>query len=175
MAFQYDYSYLVNMSALRLLPIVMLVGTLLGCTSTPDGLAPIRDSSPSPDLTPREVVQIQLHAFGNNNGEDEGIEIGFRFASPGNRRRTGPLSRFASMLKGPAYGLMLEHDRAEYAQLLVREERALQRVRLVRGETVAVYDFYLRRQNDGDCRGCWMTEAVYLSGAGTLRDGREVL
>lgn len=154
---------------------LVLVIAITGCATAPDGLKPIRDTRPSPELTPREVVQIQLQAFGNNNAEDEGIEIGFRFASPQNRRRTGPLPRFASMLKGPAYGVMLEHDRAEYAVLLVQDEIAMQRVQLFRGDTVAVYDFYLRRQNLSDCQGCWMTEAVYLFQAGTTRDGQQVL
>ena len=163
------------MVALRTGSIFVLAVFFVGCATTPDGLAPIRNSGPSPDLTAREVVQIQLQAFGNNNAEDEGIEIGFRFASPGNRRRTGPLPRFAAMLKGPAYGVMLEHDRAEYAAVVVREEQAVQRVRLIRGDTVAVYDFYLRRQNSADCQGCWMTEAVYLFGAGTIREGQQAL
>ena len=163
------------MVALRSGYIFVLAVLFVGCATTPDGLAPIRNSEPSPDLTPREVVQIQLRAFGNNNAEDEGIEIGFRFASPGNRRRTGPLPRFTAMLKGPAYGVMLEHDRAEYAAVVVREEQAVQRVRLIRGDTVAVYDFYLRRQNETDCQGCRMTEAVYLSGAGTIREGQQTL
>ncbi|HKK49644.1 MAG TPA: DUF4864 domain-containing protein [Alkalispirochaeta sp.] len=163
------------MVALRTISVCVLAVALFGCATTPDGLAPIRDSEPSPELTPREVVQIQLRAFGNNNAEDEGIEIGFRFASPDNRRRTGPLPRFAAMLKGPAYGVMLEHDRAEYAEVVVRDGQAVQRVRLIRGDTVAVYDFYLRRQSGTDCQGCWMTEAVYLFGAGTVREGPQAL
>lgn len=163
------------MFAMRSLTVAVMALALVGCASAPDGLDPIRDTGPTPELSPREVVQIQLQAFGNNNAEDEGIEIGFRFASPQNRRRTGPLPRFAAMLKGPAYGVMLEHDRAEYAELLVRDGLALQRVQLIRGDTVAVYDFYLRRQNISECQGCWMTEAVYLFQAGTIRDGQQVL
>lgn len=163
------------MFALRSLTIWVLATVIVGCTSAPDGLEPIRDTRPSPELSPQEVVKIQLQAFGNNNAEDEGIEIGFRFASPQNRRRTGPLPRFASMLKGPAYGVMLEHDRAEYAELLMRDGLALQRVQLFRGDTVVVYDFYLRRQNLSECQGCWMTEAVYLFQAGITRDGQQVL
>jgi hypothetical protein len=163
------------MIALRSILLASFAMVLIACASPPDGLAPVRDTQPSPELTARQVVQIQLQAFGNNNAQDEGIEIGFRFASPRNREQTGPLPRFVSMLKAPAYGVMLEHDRAEYAELVLRGGLALQRVRLIRGDTAAVYDFYLRRYELPGCDGCWMTEAVYLSGAGTMRDGQQTL
>jgi hypothetical protein len=148
---------------------VLMVATFFhsSCASGPDTLAPVRDAAPAPDLSAMEVVQIQLIAFGNNNREDEGIAIAYRFASPGNRMQTGPLQRFAAMVRGPAYEIMLEHDRSEFAPLVLREGIAIQRVTLYRGSEVAVYDFLLRKQQIEGCGSCWMTEGVFLRGLAT--------
>lgn len=152
----------------RLIKLQILVGlfTLGSCASGPDGLAPLRDVRPDPELSPQEVVEIQLRAFGNNNATDEGIEIAFRFASPSNRAQTGPLERFAAMLKAPAYAVMLDHDRAEFAPLAMREGVAVQRVALYADDAVVVYDFYLRRQVMSPYEECWMTEGVFVRAAG---------
>lgn len=138
-----------------------------GCASGPDTLAPVRDAIPAPELSAPDVVRIQLTAFGNNNPDDEGIAIAYRFASPGNRVQTGPLQRFAAMVRGPAYEIMLEHDRAEFAPLVLRDGIAIQRVTLYRGNEVALYDFLLRKQTIEGCGSCWMTEGVFLRGLST--------
>lgn len=160
----------------RLECVLLAAATLLallvtaGCATTPDGLDPIRNAQPEPSLSPQDVVEIQLQAFGNNTAEDEGIEIAFRFASPGNRAQTGPLPRFADMLRGPAYRVMLEHDRAEFAPLETRDDLAIQRVLLYTDDEVTVFDFVLRRQIDEPYSNCWMTEAVFLRGTGPADD-----
>jgi hypothetical protein len=148
---------------------VLLVSAFFisACASGPDTLAPVREATPSPDLSAADVVQIQLIAFGNNNPDDEGIAIAYRFASPGNRTQTGPLPRFAAMVRGPAYEVMLQHDRAEFAPLVLRDGIAIQRVTLYRGQEAAVYDFLLRRQEIEGCGSCWMTEGVFLRGLAT--------
>lgn len=147
--------------------IAAAIVVLSACASSPDGLRPIRDAAPEPELSPQDVVEIQLQAFGNNTEQDEGIEIAFRFASPTNRAQTGPLPRFANMLRGPAYRVMLEHDRAEYAPLEMRDDLAIQRVALYLDDEVTVFDFVLRRQMEEPYLDCWMTEAVFLRGSGT--------
>lgn len=156
------------MSALlkKIPTLLVFVVAATGCATTPDALRSVRDAEPSPELSAREVVQTQLFALGNNNDQDEGIEIAFRFASPGNRQQTGPLPRFTAMLKTPPYDVMLVHDRVEFAPLVERGDQALQRVALYRGSTVVVYDFFLRRQVVSPYENCWMTEAVTLSGVG---------
>lgn len=130
---------------------------LAACASRPaagDGLGP------DPTHSPRTVVALQLEAFGT--GTREGIAEGFSFASPGNQNATGPLDRFISLLESPGYELMLNYDRVEWGPTAVRGTVAVQRVALFRGDELAVYDFVLVRQAEGDCTNCWMTDAVQL-------------
>ena len=132
------------------------------------------DPVPSPDLTPAEVVRIQVEALQANDEPhpDAGIEAAFRFASPGNRRATGPLPRFTRMIR-EGYGDMLGFAAAEYDLIRVEGDRAAQRVTLVQpdGRRVA-YVFGLSRQRGGDCDGCWMTDAVVPTDAPPSRTQR---
>ena len=59
---------------------------------------------PDPSIAPEEVVAIQMKAlqFNDNPSPDFGIAQTWNFAHPRNRAMTGPLPRFANMLKGPA-------------------------------------------------------------------------
>lgn len=115
---------------------------------------------PTPALSPAEVVRIQLNALRNNDARDRGIEVAFRFASPVNREQTGPLPRFISMIKQGPYSLMLAYQNVAYHPVEIAEGRARQRVTLVGSGLVVAYEFYLSRQVDGVCTGCWMTDAV---------------
>ncbi|MEM8600773.1 MAG: DUF4864 domain-containing protein [Bacteroidota bacterium] len=121
------------------------------------------DPQPSPNLSPEEVIRLQVEALQRNDEPypDAGIETAFRFASPANKRATGPLGRFAQMVKGPVYGAMLGFERAEYGTIRVQGDRAVQRVTLVQldGRRVS-YVFGLSRQSSGAHEGCWMTDAV---------------
>lgn len=133
------------------------------------------DPGPSPEWTPAEVVRLQVEALQRNDHphEDAGIETAFEFASPGNRAATGPLPRFARMVHGPVYRDMLDFERAEYGRVRVEGDRAAQEVTLVRPDGRRVtFLFGLSRQPDGDCAGCWMTDAVVRRDApadGTIR------
>ena len=66
---------------------------------------------PNPKLFPENVVSIQLTALQKKNipYKDAGIEQTWEFAHPNNRRFTGPLLRFISMMHTPAYSTMLDH------------------------------------------------------------------
>lgn len=115
---------------------------------------------PSPDLTPEQVVQIQLNALRHNDSRNRGIEVAFRFASPNNKLQTGPLARFTRMLQQGPYNLMLAYDNAAYDPVEIQEDYARQRVTLIGSGLVVAYEFYLSRQTEGGCIGCWMTDAV---------------
>ena len=116
--------------------------------------------SPSPELTPEQVVQIQLNALRHNDSRNRGIEVAFRFASPDNKLQTGPLARFIQMLQRGPYRLMLAYDNAAYDAIEIEEDHARQRVTLIGSGLVVAYEFYLSRQTEGGCIGCWMTDAV---------------
>ena len=131
--------------------------------------------APSPHLTPYQVVEIQLGALGANQawGNDRGIELAFRFASPGNRSITGPLQRFAGMVKGPRYGALVDHEKASIGPIQVEDEVG-QRVMFPivvqdeRGQDHG-YVWVLRRQKRGTYRDCWMTEAVFSADLHAVR------
>ncbi|RZU99546.1 DUF4864 domain-containing protein [Spiribacter vilamensis] len=88
---------------------------------------------PGPDLTAREVVDIQLRALSDNDDPvpDAGIEQVWAFAHPDNRAVTGPLPRFKRMIKGRGYGVLINHSRAEVEALGEGPNRAVYRVRVV--------------------------------------------
>ncbi len=121
-----------------------------------------QEVSPSPELEPSKVVQIQLKALRDNDEADNGIAIAFRFASPRNKASTGPLPRFIRMIKEGPYRLMLEFEHASYMPTIVEGAHAVQRVTLVGRREIRSYDFLLQRQTGPPCEGCWMTEAVIV-------------
>ncbi len=146
------------MTARRIAAAVWIV-VLAGCASAP--ARRVEGPVPSPRYSPEEVVRIQVDALRNNDDDDRGIEIVFRFASPANRSATGPLPRFAAMIRGPVYHPMLNHLSAVYDDMQVAGDLAMQQVAIAsRDERVFVYAFILRRQKEGPYTGCWMTEGV---------------
>ena len=139
---------------------------LLAAASSAFGQAALEQSHlnpnlvPTPTLAPEQVVRIQLNALRNNDAQNLGIEIAFRFASPNNKLSTGPLPRFISMVRQGPYSLMLAYESLAYHPVEVIEDRARQRVTLIGAGLVIDYEFYLSRQTEGACVGCWMTDAV---------------
>ena len=63
---------------------------------------------PKPELTPDQVVKIQLEGLQNNDltRDNMGIRICFNFASPGNKIITGPIGNFIKLVKTPSYSLL---------------------------------------------------------------------
>ena len=124
---------------------------------------PLSDTlAPRPGLSPAEVLRIQLEALRHNDDRDRGIAVAFRFASPANRASTGPLLRFARMIKRGPYALMLDFRRARYGKVEVRGGRARQRVTLTGPRARVSYWFHLSRQADAPFVDCWMTDAVLV-------------
>ena len=150
-------------AALLVIGLVLCFGPASSGDAGPGTLDPLSDDLvPRPDLSPAEVIRIQLEALRNNDERDRGIEVAFRFASPANRASTGPLPRFIRMLEEGPYSLMLEFRKASYGAVEVRAERARQRVTLTGARARISYWFHLSRQSQAPCAGCWMTDAVYI-------------
>lgn len=123
---------------------------------------PATRPSPAPELKPEQVVQIVVEALAKNGADDDGIRVSWAFASPGNKKVTGPLERFAPMVKGPAYLPMLHSAAADYRPIVVIGDQAEQLVMLT--DAVghkAYYVFRLSRQADGPLKDCWMTDGVF--------------
>lgn len=120
---------------------------------------------PKPEFTPDKVVRIQLDALAHNDTpyQDAGIELAFRFASPANKQTTGPLSRFIRMVHNPAYNPMLDHQTAQFGDLIFEDAKAFLPVLLTASDGKRVgYMFILSRQEGGPYDQCWMTDAVLL-------------
>lgn len=143
-----------------LLACLLLVAPLAGGDPTLEELHLSPKLVPTPELAPEQVVRIQLNALRHNDIRNRGIEVAFRFASPDNKQSTGPLPRFIRMILEGPYSLMLVYDNAAYHPAEVEEGRARQRVTLIGAGVAIDYEFYLSRQTQGACRGCWMTDAV---------------
>lgn len=123
------------------------------------------DSLPEPDssLSPKAVVRLQVEALGANDTprEDAGIEAAFNFASPANKRATGPLRRFRTLFETPAYRPMIDHRGATYSDARVDGDAAQVGVILVTPDgRRAGYIFRLSKQSDAPYEGCWMTDGV---------------
>lgn len=131
-----------------------------GSVDSAQPLSKLSAQFPDDSLTPDEVVRVQLEALRGNGPGDQGIAICFRFASPSNKRNTGPLPRFISMMKDGVYRLMLEYRDAEYDPVEIVGNRARQRVTLISTTRAIAFVFYLSKQQHESCDGCWMTDAV---------------
>ncbi len=142
---------------------ILRVTVLLVVLSAPVGASHLPQTEPDPSLSPQDVVSIQIEALQHNDTpyEDRGIEVTFNFASPTNKRMTGPLERFKAMVRNPVYGPMIDHRSAEYQNVKVEGDIAQVDVILESKEGQFVgYRFTLSRQQGNEYGGSWMTSAV---------------
>lgn len=144
--------------AMRLTGLIMLAAsTMLSMPVSADDV----ELTPTADYSPDQVVRIVIEALQHNNAEnDDGIATVFRFASPGNRANTGPLSRFTSMIKR-GFPDMLSHTSARFDPMEISDNTAVQAVWLLQPDGKETgYAFQLGKQSSGQFDGIWMTEAV---------------
>jgi hypothetical protein len=138
-----------------------ILSHLTGGSSAPQFPAPT--TQPHRELTPRQVVETVMESLRNNDAPspDTGIATTFAFASPANKRFTGPLPRFIAMVHEPTYAPMLNWDLIKYGRTMIVNDRAQLPVQLIdaRGE-LSMFVFDLSRQSGGELDGCWMTDGV---------------
>ena len=126
---------------------------------------------PSVEREPAEVVQIVIEALQNNDQPfiDAGIATTYAFASPSNKANTGPLPRFASMVKGAPYGILVDHVAHEFSEVVLAGQNAYQMVRIKGPDgSQVIFAFRLGQQGEGEFEGMWMTEAVWPVASGDL-------
>ncbi|MCB1019731.1 MAG: DUF4864 domain-containing protein [Bryobacterales bacterium] len=135
----------------------------LGATLYAGAVRAAAASEPAPELTPRQVVEAQLAALRANDEPtpDAGIRTAFRFASPENRRTTGPIDHFIAMVKNPVYAPLLNHRAAHLSETTEKDELARIKVTVLpeHGEEAAFVWILARVRAEG-CDGCWMTSTV---------------
>ena len=118
--------------------------------------------TPTPSLTPIDVVRIQVDALRQNSPSDEGIILTYQFASPRNKRVTGPLQRFVDMVRSAPYDRLINHQSVRYGPTAITADKAYQPVIVTDGAgQEAGYIWALSRQVNGVFKDCWMTDAVY--------------
>ena len=133
------------------------------------GVAQVADLNPGPQLSPEQVVQYQINALQRNDEPrtDAGIERAFRFASPSNKISTGPLEKFALIVKSAAYAPMLNSIASSIigSDLEDGQARVAVKVFAASGRRLT-YVFVLSKQGAGEFANCWMTDAVLPVEAG---------
>ena len=133
------------------------------------GIAQVADLTPGPQLSPEQVVQYQINALQRNDEPrtDAGIERAFRFASPSNKISTGPLEKFAQIVKSAAYAPLLNSIASSIIgfDLEGGQARVAVKVFAPSGRRLT-YVFVLSKQSAGEFANCWMTDAVLPVEAG---------
>jgi len=118
---------------------------------------------PDPSLAPERVVEIQLRALQRNDhpSSDAGIARAWAFAHPDNKRVTGPLERFAAMIKSPMYRMLLGHREHTIERVAAGENSVVFAVTVVPASgPVVVYRWTVARVRSGPLAGAWMTVSV---------------
>ena len=118
---------------------------------------------PDPSIAPVEVVAIQLKAlqFNDNPEPDFGIAQTWAFAHPRNRAMTGPLQRFATMLKGQGYNMMLYHASHQIVPANSGDGWRQFDVFMEAGNgKVLSFAWVVEKVTEGRYKDCWMTVAV---------------
>lgn len=119
---------------------------------------------PRPELSPGEVVRIQIEALAENDlpHKDAGIETAFRFMAPDTRQQIGSIRHFIEVVNNPIYRCCLYHRQARYSEVRERDRQALRALILEPAETGAEvgFVFALERQHAPPHRDCWMTTSV---------------
>lgn len=140
--------------------LIGLILLLTSCATLALNAPQVPNLVPNPSLTPEEVVQFQLQSLGNNTNGD-GIAATFRFASPSNKKITGPIDRFSRLFDAEQYSPMLNHRDSEVKLLSNDGTVAEVMAALVdaNGEYFW-YQFRLSRQSKSPYNNCWMTDSV---------------
>jgi hypothetical protein len=119
--------------------------------------------TPSPELKPEQVVEIQLQSLRRNDDPvpDFGIAQTWVFAHPYNKMVTGPLARFSAMIKGMHYHHLINHQRHEVKTVVKTQVKTVFTVSILSSDGLRyAFKWALERAPSGDMAGSWMTTAV---------------
>ena len=119
---------------------------------------------PSPEIKPEDVIKIQLSSLIKNNEPylNAGIEQTWEFAHPNNKKFTGPLERFKTLLSSESYKMLLNHIDHNIVEVKTTDSLASYEVTIL-GEEKNYYKFRWmveKYNSDGPLKDCWLTTAV---------------
>jgi hypothetical protein len=140
-----------------------LMGRALISRPVEDFSAQVADLiQPNPQLGPGDVVELQLRALASATSNENGLLQCYCFASPLNRRATGPFPRFREMIRSPSYRPMLDQLETHVGRPLIRDRYARVLATFVdSNQRIHVYHFELSKQTAGSFENCWMTDRVF--------------
>ena len=119
---------------------------------------------PSKDISPKQVVEIQLRGLMNNDKDfvDSGIEQTWNFAHPNNKKITGPLDRFTSMIKGEGYTMLLNHIEHYITLVHSGDNWAQFEVTVLdQHKTYHKFNWQVEKyEKSGPLKDCWLTTGV---------------
>ena len=119
---------------------------------------------PNKNISPKEVVKIQLDALMKNDSpyKDRGILQTWEFAHPKNKSFTGPYDKFKNMIKKDSYSILINHKSHEVKEMFKNENVATYEV-VILGKDKKFYKFkwQVEKYNkEGPLKNCWLTTAV---------------
>jgi Domain of unknown function (DUF4864) len=114
----------------------------------------------SPSTPPQEVIQQQLQAL-----QQDDMAAVYQYASPGNKERTGDVTRFSQMVRSGPYKCLIQHQKST---ILLESTMASSRQFLVRilprdyEKTGRIVEYWwsLSRCMEGEYAGSFMVDAV---------------
>jgi hypothetical protein len=116
---------------------------------------------PSPNLSPEDVVRLQVDALRAFQRDPSAINQCYALASPANRAVTGPLDRFIAMVENAIYGSLVRQTGALVGRPVIRDGQATVFVTVLdANRTTHGFRFFLSKQTDPQYFDCWMTDAV---------------
>ena len=118
---------------------------------------------PANNLTPYDVVKIQLNALKKNNQpkKNSGIRQTWAFAHPDNKKFTGPYERFEKMLQGKQYNILLNHVSHKVNLAVKSKNIYIYNVELIsKDKKMYFYKWHLERMSVNGCTNCWFTTVV---------------
>lgn len=120
-----------------------------------------RTTTPNSSLSALQVVELQLQALQDNDALiNDGLAKTFEFASPGNQATTGPLPRFAAMIRNGYPILLNSASFSVLSALSLGQDGYIVRVEVTGNDAVGSMRtrFQWRLSNHGQLG--WKTDAV---------------
>ena len=118
---------------------------------------------PHPNITPKEVIKIQLQSLQKNSETipDAGILQTWAFAHPSNRLMTGPIERFTLMMKSQNYKYILNHRNHQIERVFKTDGHSQFAVTITTEDNKKMtFKWELEKVRKGEYFGSWMTTSV---------------
>jgi hypothetical protein len=123
------------------------------------------DRKPSPELSPEDVIRLQINALSAEGPLQTRIQRCYEFASPANRLNTGPVKRFGEMIRQPKYAVLLDAKHVLVGRASVNGRQAHLLLSVVDSQgNLSLFRCLLSKQTLAKYIDCWMTDAVVRIG-----------